>query len=92
MVDFVLKLKIVFMLGGLRPQAPAVFGLNPPSQVVIRYHWLAFLNQVRKNRQFPSSLLTTVDYKIDHISKTNKNYNRTHELENPFQNIAHLLE
>ena len=24
-------------------------GLNPPTQLVIGYHWLAFLNQVRKN-------------------------------------------
>ena len=32
---------------GLRPQAPDGFGLNPSSQLVLRYHWLAFLNQVR---------------------------------------------
>ena len=25
------------------------FGLNPPSQLVIGYHWLAFLNLVHKN-------------------------------------------
>ena len=32
-----------------RPPAPDGFGLNPPSQLVIGYHWLAFLNQIRKN-------------------------------------------
>ena len=32
---------------GLRPQAPDAFGLNPPTQLVLGYHWLAFLNQVR---------------------------------------------
>ena len=40
---------------GLGPPHPAptqaqdVFGLNRPSQLVIGHHWLAFLNQVRKN-------------------------------------------
>ena len=34
-----------FMSGGLRPQASDAFGLNPPSQLVIGYHWLTFLNQ-----------------------------------------------
>ena len=34
---------------GLRPQALKAFGLNPHSQLVIGYHWLAFLHQVRKN-------------------------------------------
>ena len=34
---------------GLRFQASNNFGLNPTSQLVIGYHWLAFLNQVRKN-------------------------------------------
>ena len=33
----------------LRPQAPDAFRLNPPSQLVIGYRWLGFLNQVRKN-------------------------------------------
>ena len=28
-------------------RAPDPFGLNPPNQLVIRYRWLAFLNQVR---------------------------------------------
>ena len=35
--------------GGLRTQAPDTFRLNPPSQLIIGYHWLAFLNQVHKN-------------------------------------------
>ena len=30
------------MLEGLRPQAQVAFGLNPPSQLVLRYHWLVF--------------------------------------------------
>ena len=53
----------------IRPQASAVFGLHPPSQLVIGYHWLAFLSQVRKcSKNFW--------YKIDHIShtKNRKNY------------------
>ena len=29
---------------GHRTQAPDAFRLNPPSQLVIEYHWLAFLN------------------------------------------------
>ena len=44
-----------------RPQAPDTFGLNPSSQMVTRYHWLSFRNQV---------LTTNFEYKIDHISKT----------------------
>ena len=45
---------------GLRPQSPDAFGLNPPSQLDLGYHWLAFLNQVRRNLfQVPSSLLNT---------------------------------
>ena len=42
------------------------FGLNPPSQLVIGYHWLAFPNQVCKKSQFTIH----VEYKIDCISKT----------------------
>ena len=38
---------------GLRPQTPAAFGLYPPNQLIIRYHWLAFLNQVCKNSKSP---------------------------------------
>ena len=40
-----------FMLWRLHPQAPDCFRLNPPSQLDIGYHWLAFLNQVRKESQ-----------------------------------------
>ena len=32
----------------LCPQTPGAFGLNPSSELVIGYHWLAFLNQARK--------------------------------------------
>ena len=32
-------------------QALGTFGLNPSSHLVIGYHWLAFLNQIRKNLQ-----------------------------------------
>ena len=60
-------------------------GFNPLSQLVLGNHWLAFLNQV----QVSSSLLTTVEYKIDHISKTNINYTKkTHALNYLFQYIA----
>ena len=46
---------------GFRPQVPAAFRLNPPSQLVLGYHWLAFLNQVLgfKNCLVRSSLLNT---------------------------------
>ena len=40
---------------GFHSQAPTDFGLNPPGQLVIGYHWLAFLNQVKSetyNRNF----------------------------------------
>ena len=40
-----------FMLRGLRPKAPNCFGLNPFCQLVIGYHWLAFLKQIHKNRK-----------------------------------------
>ena len=56
---------------GLRPWTPHAFGLNPPTQLVIGYHWFAFLNQIRKNLfQVPDQFTTNVDYKIDYISKT----------------------
>ena len=32
----------------LRSQVLYRFGLNPPSQLIIGYHWLAFLDQVRR--------------------------------------------
>ena len=35
-------------VGGFAPHTPDAFGINPPSQLVIAYHWLAFLNQVLK--------------------------------------------
>ena len=41
---------------GFRPQASVIFGLNSPSQLFIEYHWLAFLNQVRKNLSVPEIL------------------------------------
>ena len=40
---------------GLHLQAPDAFGLNPPSQLVLGYHWLVFLNQVNKESQTQSS-------------------------------------
>ena len=42
-------------------QAPNGFGLNPPSQLVIEYQRLAFLNHPQFARNF--------EYNIDHISK-----------------------
>ena len=32
--------------GELHPQAPHYFGMISPSQLVIGYHWFAFLTQV----------------------------------------------
>ena len=46
----------LFVSVGSPAQAPDAFGLNPPSQLVIGNHWLAFLNQVRKNLLVASSL------------------------------------
>ena len=69
MVDFVLKLRSELgtdefikkiMLGVLRPQASDTFGLNPLSQLAIGYHWLAFLNHVRKNLQVPDQFTYTI--------------------------------
>ena len=85
---------IISVRGGLRPLHPLAsdyFGVNPPSQLVIGYHWLAFLNQVRKNVLVPDQFTTNVEYKIDHILKTKNRNKKTHELKNPFQSIAHLL-
>ena len=80
------------MLGGLRSQASDAFGLHPPSQLVLGYHWLAFLNQICKNCYFEkvsSSLLTTVEYKIDYISKTE---NRTNLIQILIAQIKDLNE
>ena len=68
MVDFLLKFRLRMLVGFtyVSPQAPDAFGLNPPSQLVLRYHWLAFLNLVLGSKSL-SSLLTIVYYKIDHI-------------------------
>ena len=54
---------------GFHHQTPDKFGFNPPSNLVIGYHWLAFLNQVHKILASPQ-FTTNVEYKIDHISKT----------------------
>ena len=40
---------------GLCPHTLGAFGLNLPSQVVIGYHWLEFLNQIRRNFHFPET-------------------------------------
>ena len=53
-----------------RPRAPDAFGLNLPIDLVIGYHRLAFLNQVRKLFQVPYQFSTKVMYKNDHISIT----------------------
>ena len=59
------------MLRGLRPQAPDTFGLNPPSQLVLGVSLVCVSESgSRVQKSLPSSLLTTVEYKIDHISKT----------------------
>ena len=53
------KSTFLFVFGKLRPQAPDVFGLNPLSQLVIRYLWLAFLKQSQFSKNF--------EYKIYYI-------------------------
>ena len=70
----------------LNPQAPDNFGLNPSGQLVIGYHWLAFLNQIHH----PSSLRmlntkSTISQKLKIAQK------KTKQLKNSFQNIAYLL-
>ena len=66
----------------LHPQAPNIFVLNPPSQLVIGYCWLMFLNQVRKIRFQKLKrkiLLNEFKKKSDFFFHT-------------FQNIVNLLE
>ena len=41
--------------------------------------------------QVPTSLLTTIEYKIDHISKTKNHMKKNSMYKYPVQNIAHLL-
>ena len=74
---------------GAPSQAPDAFGCNPPSQLVIMNHWLAFLNQVRINLSPRFNL--NVAYKIDHFSKNKNRIRKLMNYQNPFQNIAHLL-
>ena len=50
---FLCYVKPSFLWEGFRPQAPDAFGLNPPSQLVLGYHWLAFVNQVHKTFKSP---------------------------------------
>ena len=45
-----------------------VCGMNPPRRMVIRYHWLAFLNQVRKKSRLRYEC--RIQKKIDRISTT----------------------
>ena len=52
---------------GLCAQVPDALILNLPTQLVIGYHWLTFLNQARKISGV--SIQYDVDYKIDHISQ-----------------------
>ena len=42
-----------YYVRGASHTPPVAFGLNLPSQQVIGYHWLAFLNQVRKTFESP---------------------------------------
>ena len=46
---FLGKIKKKIVLWRLHLQVRDAFGLNPPSQLIIGYHWVVFLNQVRKN-------------------------------------------
>ena len=52
---------------GILSSGPYSLRFIPPCQLVIGYHWLAFLNQVRKESQF----IKKFENKIDHISKAN---------------------
>ena len=70
----------------LRLQSPKTFGLNPPSPLVIRYHSLAFLNQVHKNITSTQFTKSTTSQKLNIATK------KSHALKSPYQNIAHLLE
>ena len=52
---------------------PDAFGLNPSNKLVLGYHWIAFLNQFIGSKNLVSVHYEPLEYKIDHISKTNKN-------------------
>ena len=61
------------------PPGPDAFVLNPTSQLDIGYHWLAYLNQVCKNLQVPSSLqmfitISTMTQKLKNTQKKLMNY------------------
>ena len=49
-VFFLMELQEIVIPPGAPPQIPDCFGLNPPSQLVIGYQRLAFLNQQRKKK------------------------------------------
>ena len=105
--DFHQNQSIQKMYGrGFRPQAPDAFRLNPPSQLVICYHCLEFLNQVRKesktqSSKFPIHQESTISENLKiYVASVSEHYasfeeNWTFEL--PiyahfyFQHIAHLL-
>ena len=73
---------------GFRPWSPHDLGLRTIARTGQR------LNQVLKNffQIFrPSSLLTTVEYIIDHNSKMKNRTKKTRALKNSNLNIAHLL-
>ena len=70
--------------GELHPQAQGTFGFKLPSQLVIVYHWLAFLNLV-------GYLSIHYECLVQNHSYLKKIIIITHELKNPFQNITHLL-
>ena len=63
--------EIVYVRGAQSP-GPGCLSIESSTQLVLGYHWFAFLNPVLafKNLEVPISLLTTVEYKMDHISKT----------------------
>ena len=68
---------------GLHLHARNAFRLNAPSQLVIGYHWFAFLNQVLWT--WITSLFN------EKLTISQKLKNRTKKLKKPFQNIAYLL-
>ena len=72
------------------PPGHGYFWIETHNQLVIGYHWLAFLNQVRKNLIKVPSSLEMLNTKTTISKKLKIEQKRTHELEH-FQNITYLL-
>ena len=89
MVDFVLNIRseLVWDLNEFRKKIMLVVSAPRPIMLldwIPLVNWLAILNQVRKNVS-PKSLQI-----LSTKSIISQRLRKTHELKNPFQNIAHL--